>query len=295
MNTIEIRDLHKHFGKVRAVNGLDLDIAPGEIVAFLGPNGAGKTTTIDMILGLTTPTTGTVKVLGASPRNAIHARRIGAVLQTGGLLNSLTVQETVLSIASLQGTTQRVGEVMERAHLAEIARRKVAKCSGGEQQRVKFALALLGDPELLILDEPTSGMDAPTRREFWAQMRHEAEAGRTIVFATHYLEEAQDFAQRIVLIGLGKLLADGPVTQIRAMVSGRQIEASINHLDQERLAQLWSQPSVRDIETNGDRVTITTTDSDSLAQYLLGIGASDLLISAPSLESAFLDLTKDNR
>lgn len=293
MNTIELRDVRKSFGAVRAVDDLSLAVSPGEIVAFLGPNGAGKTTTIDMILGLTQPTSGSVTVFGASPRQAVQAGRIGALMQTGGLLRDLTVRETIRAIAALQRTTERVDDIMARTRLTELAGRKVSKCSGGEQQRIKFALALLTDPELLILDEPTTGMDVGARREFWATMSQEAHAGRTILFATHYLEEAQDFAQRVVLIGHGRLLADGPVAQVQAMTSGREVQASFTTLDNARIAAISSLPGVSVVETNGTRATITSSDSDEVARYLLANGAFDLVISAPTLESAFLTLTKD--
>lgn len=293
MESVELRDVCKTFGPVRALDDLSLTIAPGEIVAFLGPNGAGKTTTIDMVLGLTQPTSGSVQVFGGSPRQAVQAGRIGALMQTGGLLRDLTVRETIAAIAALQRTSDRVDDIMARTRLTELAGRKVSKCSGGEQQRIKFALALLTDPELLILDEPTTGMDVGARREFWATMTEEARAGRTILFATHYLEEAQEFAQRIVLIGHGRLLADGPVAQVQAMTSGRELQASFTTLDDARIAALCTLSGVSAVETNGNRATITAADSDEVARYLLTNGAFDLVISAPTLESAFLTLTKD--
>lgn len=295
MNTIELRGLHKSFGSVRAVNDLSLSVSAGEIVAFLGPNGAGKTTTIDMILGLSEPTSGNVEVFGGDPRIAVRAGRVGALLQTGGLLSSLRVIETMQWIASIRGTQSRIPDLLDRVGLASLARRKVGKCSGGEQQRLRFALALLADPDLLILDEPTTGMDVAYRREFWDAMRAEADQGRTIVFATHYLEEAQDFAQRIIVIGQGQLLADGPVAEVRALASGRTMEASFDSLDDAKLAKLRALPGVQDLVANGSRVTFRATDSDALLRRLLDDGARDLIVQAPTLESAFLTLTKDNR
>src|SRR5262249_26663747 len=165
---IDLRGVHKHFGRVMAVRGVDLTIAPGEIVALLGPNGAGKTTTIDMILGLSQPTDGDVAVYGMHPRQAIEGGMVSAVLQVGGLLKDLTVAETARYTASLFAGTRPVDEVLRRAGISDIADRKVGKCSGGEQQRLRFAMALLPNPELLILDEPTTGMDVEGRREFWA-------------------------------------------------------------------------------------------------------------------------------
>jgi len=285
-------------GPVTAVDGIDLAVYPGEIVAFLGPNGAGKTTTLDMVLGLTTPDAGTVSVLGTSPRQAVQAGRVSAVMQTGGLLRDLTVRETVTAIASLHSAKHgikakhRIEEVMERTDTSRIGSRRVSKCSGGEQQRLKFALALLPDPDLLILDEPTAGMDVNARREFWDAMRQDAGSGRTVIFATHYLEEAESFARRTVLIGSGKLVADGPTDSIRAMAAGRTVTATLPGDPESAVERLLAYDGVRRVDLNGHRAAVVTTESDALARVLLTeFGASDLEISAPSLESAFVALT----
>ena len=174
---IALRGVRKNFGSVQAVRGIDLDIASGEIVAFLGPNGAGKTSTIDIILGLSQPNAGSVAVYGMHPRQAISRGLVSAVMQTGGLLKDLTVAETAEYTASLFTDTRPVAEVLQRAGIASIADRQVGKCSGGEQQRLRFAMALLSDPELLILDEPTTGMDVEGRRSFWAAIRQDAATG----------------------------------------------------------------------------------------------------------------------
>src|SRR3954466_4451136 len=186
---VALRGLTKRFGAVTAVDGLDLTVQPGEIVAFLGPNGAGKTSTVDMVLGLSRPDAGSVEVFGLPPRTAVAHGLVTAVMQTGGLLKDLTVGETVELTAALFAHTRPVAEVLERAGLTEIANRRVGKCSGGQQQRLRFAMALLPEPELLILDEPTTGMDVEGRRDFWSAIRADAERGRTVLFATHYLEE----------------------------------------------------------------------------------------------------------
>lgn len=190
-NAVDLTGLTKTFGEVRAVRGIDLAIVPGEVVAFLGPNGAGKTTTIDMILGLAEPTTGTVEVLGLSPQDAVRHGLVSAVMQTGGLLKDLTVRETIDYTASLFPLARPTAEVLQMAGLTELGDRLVGKCSGGEQQRVRFAMALVCDPQLLMLDEPTTGMDVNARRAFWSSIHTEAAKGRTILFATHYLEEAE--------------------------------------------------------------------------------------------------------
>ena len=225
---LEARGLVKEFrgpgGAVRAVAGLDLVIQPGEVVAFLGPNGAGKTTTIDMVLGLAEPTSGTVRVFGKEPAGAVADGQVAAVLQTGGLLRDLTVRETVELTAALFGRARPARPFLERAGIAELASRRVGKLSGGQQQRLRFAMALVGEPDLLLLDEPTTGMDVAGRREFWGAIRNDAAAGRTVVFATHYLDEASTYADRLVLVSHGRVVADGSVADVMALASTDNLE-----------------------------------------------------------------------
>ncbi|TYL55205.1 ABC transporter ATP-binding protein [Nocardioides sp. BGMRC 2183] len=299
---IELRGLHKSFTRpghpsVEAVRGVDLTVDRGQIVAFLGPNGAGKTTTLDMVLGLTEPTSGTALVYGDRPRRAITAGRVSAVLQTGGLLRDLTVRETVRMIASTFPRAADVDDVLERAGLADQRDRMVSKCSGGEQQRLRFALALLPDPELLILDEPTAGMDVAARHDFWAAMRAEADAGRTVVFATHYLEEADSFAERIVMIAQGRVIADGTTAEIRSRATGRTVTAS---LPPGRVgsvaAALREQEHVAEVSLAGSRITVRTGDSDRVALALLTeLGGTELEITTGSLDDAFLAITGDDQ
>ena len=294
---VRLTDLTKTFAAagaaVRAVRGIDLTIGRGEVVAVLGPNGAGKTTTLDLVLGLTTPTSGSVDVLGGPPREAVRGGRVSAVLQTGGLLRDLTVRETVRMIASTYAVHAPVDDVLTRAHLTGLGDRKVSKCSGGEQQRLRFALALLPDPDLLILDEPTAGMDVSARRAFWDAMHAEVARGRTVLFATHYLEEADDFADRIVLLADGVVVADGATDVIRARASGRTVAARV---DPERAAEVTARlhrlPGVHDVRVDRDRLTVLSSDSDGVARALLtSPGARDLEITTGSLESAFVALT----
>jgi ABC-2 type transport system ATP-binding protein len=290
---VELTDVTKDFGSVHAVRGIDLTLQQGEIVAFLGPNGAGKTTTIDMILGLSQPTTGSASVLGLEPRQAIARGLVSAVMQTGGLLKDLTVRETVAYTASLFADTRPVDEVIADAGITGIADRKVAKCSGGEQQRLRFAMALLSDPALLLLDEPTTGMDVEGRRAFWSAIRRDAEHGRTVLFATHYLEEADQYADRIVLISQGRIVADGTGSQIKALASGRTIRATLPDADTDVLAGIGG---VTGVEVRGDSVIVHTKDSDAAARYLLTeTTAHDLEITSHGLEDAFISLTGDAR
>jgi ABC-2 type transport system ATP-binding protein len=286
---VRLDGVTKSFGAVDAVRGIDLELQQGEIVAFLGPNGAGKTTTIDMILGLSHPTTGTARVLGLEPRQAIARGLVSAVMQTGGLLKDLTVRETVRYTASLFADTRPVSEVMSDAGISEIADRKVQKCSGGEQQRLRFAMALLSDPALLLLDEPTTGMDVEGRRAFWSAIRRDAERGRTVLFATHYLEEADLYADRIVLISHGRIVADGTGAEIKALTSGRTVRATLPGADTGALAAIGG---VTGVEVRGDAVLVHTTDSDAIARHLLTrTTARDLEITSHGLEDAFISLT----
>ncbi len=288
---IALQGLSKRFGTVQAAGPLDLTVQAGEVVAVLGPNGAGKTTMLDMILGLSDPTTGSVLIHGAPPRQAIAAGRISAVLQTGGLLRDLTVQETVAAVAAIFGVEERTAEVIRRADLTEISGRRVGKCSGGEQQRVKFALALIPDPDVLILDEPTAGMDVTARRRFWAAMTADAQAGRTILFATHYLEEAEQYARRTVVMNRGLVVADAPTAQLRASLGGQTVSALVPEGAEATLAAL---PGVTHLETLAEgRITLSTEDSDAVARLLLTeLGGSDIEIAPPALETAFTELTE---
>ena len=286
---IELTGLTKSFGSVRAVRGIDLTVQPGEIVAFLGPNGAGKTTTIDMVLGLSSPDAGRAHVYGMEPQAAVRHGIVSAVMQTGGLLKDLTVKETLQLTASLFSNTRPVPEALERAGISDLADRRVGKCSGGQQQRLRFAMALLPDPELLVLDEPTTGMDVTGRRDFWAAIRQDAAQGRTVVFATHYLEEADAYADRIVLVSHGEVVADGTAAQVKALVSGRTIRATLPGANRGALQGL---PGVESVELRGDSVVIASTDSDAVARHLLTTTeARDLEITSRGLEDAFISLT----
>ena len=296
-DAVRLTALHKSFGNVTAVDGIDLTIRPGEVVALLGPNGAGKTTTIDMILGLSRPTGGEVSTFGMSPRQAVDRGLVTAVMQTGGLLPDITVRETVELTGSLFSHRIDTEEAMRRAGITDFASRIVKKCSGGQQQRLRFAMALVSDPALLILDEPTTGMDVGGRRGFWEAIHADAEQGRTIVFATHYLEEADAFADRIILMRHGRIIADGTAAQIRASVSGRTLRATLT-CEPERLrgalADLQPREQVRDIEILGNTLTLSSTDTDTVAELLLSDHlAKDLEITSRGLEDAFVALTGD--
>jgi ABC-2 type transport system ATP-binding protein len=290
---VALAGLYRSYGSVHAVNGIDLTIAPGEVVALLGPNGAGKSTTVDMLLGLSRPDEGEVHLFGRAPRDAVRDGLIGAMLQDGALLEDLTVAETVRLVAALHRRPLTVAETLRRAGVADLAGRRCSKLSGGQQQRVRFAVALVADPDLLVLDEPTVGMDVATRRDFWYTMRGFSDTGRTVVFATHYLDEAEEFADRVVLMRAGRIVADGSVAQIRAAVSGRTLRAVVPGASQEELAAL---PGVTGVDLRGERATLASADSDRTLRTLLvrHPQAHDIEITAMGLEEAFLALTDES-
>jgi ABC-2 type transport system ATP-binding protein len=276
---------------VDAVRGIDISISAGETVALLGPNGAGKSTTIDMLLGLTEPDSGSVSLLGRAPSAAVDAGAVGAMLQTGGqLIRDLTVRELVTMMASLYPHPLPVDEVLDLVGIRDIQARRTHKLSGGETQRARFAVALVSDPEILVLDEPTVAMDVEGRRGFWDAMRAFAARGRTVLFATHYLEEADAYADRAILMAHGRIVADGPTNEIRARVGMRTIRATFAEADEQRLGEL---PGVTSAERHGAAVTLRCSDSDAAIRVLLERypDARDIEISSAGLEEAFLELT----
>ncbi len=290
-SAIQASQLHKSYGDVHAVRGVDIAIDGGETVALLGPNGAGKSTTIDMILGLAEPDSGTISVLGGAPAAAIDAGQIGAMLQTGALIRDLSVRELVAMVASLYPDPLAVQDALELAGLdGEVAEQRTQKLSGGQTQRVRFAIALVSNPRLLILDEPTVAMDVEGRHSFWTTMRELASRGKTILFATHYLEEADAYADRAILMAHGTIVADGPPTEIRARVGTRTIRATLPLADLDALLAL---PGVSGAERRGEAVVLSCTDSDAAIRALLAAhpDARDIEIAAAGLEQAFLQLT----
>ncbi|MDT4962737.1 MAG: type transport system ATP-binding protein [Pseudonocardiales bacterium] len=293
---IQLSGLTKTFrtpdGPVHAVRGVDFSIAPRETVALLGPNGAGKTTTIDMMLGLLPPDSGTVSVFGMTPEDAIKAGAVGGMLQTGGVIQYLTVRELITMVASLYPKPLGVDEVIALTGVGDLANRKTNKLSGGQTQRLRFAIALVSNPDLLVLDEPTVALDVEARREFWTTMRAFVSRGKTVVFATHYLEEADAYADRIILMANGRIVADGPATEIKAAVGTRTIRATLPQADLAAIAVL---PGVTNVDTRGAAVVINCSDSDAALRALLAAfpQAHDIEVTGAGLEEAFLQLTAD--
>jgi ABC-2 type transport system ATP-binding protein len=290
---IRLADVSKRFGTLTAVDHLDLSVPAGEVVALLGPNGAGKSTTVDMILGLARPTAGTVELFGQSPAAAIGDGRVGAMLQNGSLLPALTIRQNVALIAAAHRHPLPVDEALARADVSDIAGRKVAKLSGGQLQRARFAVAVVSDPDVIILDEPTAAMDVESRRIFWRSMREFTTAGRTVVFATHYLDEADEFADRIVILSAGRIAADGTPAEIKARAAGRILTFRLPAESGGNRDDFVAAPGVTGVERRQDRFRLFTDASDDTLRWVLGRfpSAHDVQVTAHTMDDAFVALT----
>ncbi|MFF3581156.1 ABC transporter ATP-binding protein [Streptomyces mirabilis] len=279
----------KAFGAVRAVDGVDLEIGRGETVALLGRNGAGKSTTISLLLGLNEPDEGTVALFGGPPEAAVRAGRVGAMLQETRPVPRVTVRELVSFVAGRYPAPLPVADALELAGIADLAGRRVDRLSGGQVQRVRFAMALAGNPDLIVLDEPTAALDVEARRAFWDSMRSYARRGHTVLFSTHYLEEADAHADRILVIDHGRLVADGTGEQLKRAVGGNLVSFDLAGRGTEGLTLL---PGVVSVEVRGDRARLRTEDSDATVLALAELGAIRGLEVVPaSLDDAFMALT----
>ncbi|WP_255951661.1 ABC transporter ATP-binding protein [Streptomyces odontomachi] len=279
----------KTFGAVRAVDGIDLEIARGETVALLGRNGAGKSTSVSLLLGLNEPDAGTVRLFGREPVRAVQAGLVGAMLQEGRAVSRVTVRELVGFVGRRYPAPMPVEEALRLAGIGDLAGRRVDRLSGGQVQRVRFAVALAGNPALIVLDEPTAALDVAARRAFWASMRDYAERGHTVLFSTHYLDEADANADRIVVIDHGRIVADGTADQLKRAAGGNVVTFDLAGFPAAELAAL---PGVASAEVHGDRARLRCTDSDATVVALAARGAiRGLEVTAASLESAFLALT----
>ncbi|GGU08726.1 ABC transporter ATP-binding protein [Streptomyces violascens] len=290
-SVVSFENVTKSYGKVRAVADLSLRLHPGETVALLGPNGAGKSSTLDLLLGLRNADSGRVSLFGMTPSQAINAGKVGAMLQSGGLMEDVTVRELVKLGCDLHPKPYPVAEVMDRAGITQIADRKVNKLSGGQEQRVRFALATAGANDLIVLDEPTTGMDVTARQAFWATMREQAAQGRTVLFATHYLEEADAIADRVLVLHKGKLLADGTAAEIKAKAGARRVSFDLEGAIDE--AALRGLPFLSTIDISGRTVRIQSHDADATmhAVYGLGLYPRNLEVAGLGLEQAFVAIT----
>jgi ABC-2 type transport system ATP-binding protein len=285
--------IEKRFGATQALAGIDLRIPIGSTVALLGPNGAGKSTSINLMLNLLHPDAGSLRVLGLDPAEAMATGRVGAMLQTGGLPTGVTVGEIVRFARELYSHPMAFDEILRVAGLTALVARRVEGLSGGETQRLRFALAIAGDPDLLFLDEPTVAMDVEGRRAFWADMRAYAAEGRTVLFATHYLDEADQVADRVIVLDKGRVVADGTSGSIKSRVHTKTVRFTLPGANRAALAAL---PSVTDVAIRGDAVTLRTSDADATtrALYRTDLPIRDLEVSGAALEDAFVALTSSS-
>jgi len=290
---VSFENVSKHYGSLKAVDGLSLDLRPGETVALLGPNGAGKSTSLDMLLALRKPTAGKIAMFGRDPYHAVKSGQVGAMLQSGGLMPEVTVRELVTLVAGLHPRPVPVATTLRRAGLEPVADQRVDRLSGGQTQRARFALAIAGECDLIVLDEPTTAMDVETRQRFWASMKEEVAEGKTLLFATHYLEEADQAADRILVINRGRLLADGTPAEIKARAGARRLSFRLPAVNE---AFLLGLPGLVSLDLRGEVVHIQTSDSDATLYGVLDAGyrPTEIEVSSLGLEQAFLAITAED-
>ena len=293
MALVEAHTLHKSYGSVQAVDGIDLTIEGGQVVAILGPNGAGKTTLIELLLGMRTPDSGSVRLFGSRPGTHAVRARVGAMLQETDVPDALTVREVVGLVRRYYPLALPVDELLERADLTAKADWRASRLSGGQRQRLSFAMAIAGDPDLLFLDEPTAALDVAARRAFWTQVREFARLGKTVLFSTHNMDEVDQLADRVVVIDHGRVIADGPPATIKATVAARHVRLATDA----PAASLAEFPGVVRVDTDPDgRLVIATNTPEDLLRELFASGyrVADLTVADADLESAFVHLTGTN-
>ncbi len=279
----------KDYGSVHALRDMSLSVRAGELLALLGPNGAGKTTAIKLLLGLTTPSTGRVTVLGGDPTNPLNRVRTGAMLQVARVPETLRVREHIDLFSSYYPNPLPFETTIALGGLAGLENRKFGDLSGGQKQRVLFALALCGNPELLFLDEPTVGLDVEARRTLWDETRQLIRHGKTILLTTHYLEEADALADRVAVINKGQIIAQGTPSEIKARTTGKRIRCS-SHLD---LKLVQAIPGVVATKQDRDLLEIQTSKAETVLRELLALDPqlSGIEVAGAGLEEAFLALT----
>jgi ABC-2 type transport system ATP-binding protein len=287
-----LRGASKNFGDVQALRQVNFAVRAGELVALLGPNGAGKTTAVKLFLGLAKPTAGTVSVFGGNPIDAEVRTRIGAMLQVAKVPETLRVREHIDLFSSYYPNPLPLTETLAVAGLQEIKDREFGELSGGQRQRVLFALALCGDPDIFFLDEPTVGLDVESRRQLWEEIRKLIARGKTVLLTTHYLEEADALADRIVVINRGEIIAEGTPAEIKASTAGRRIRC-VTSLD---IKTVRAMPGVIEVRRDRDGLEIHAAQAEPILRELLmhDPKLSGLDVSSAGLEEAFLVLTGTN-
>ena len=289
MNIAELTHVTKRYGATTALDDVTLGLEAGRVTALLGPNGAGKTTAVKLLLGLTQPASGSVTLFGRDPRDVAARQRAGVMLQVAKVPETLRVREHVHLFCSYYPAPMDIDEVLDVAGLSAVANRKFGELSGGQKQRVLFALAICGNPDLLFLDEPTVGLDVESRRGFWQEIRRLAGRGRSILLTTHYLEEADTLADRIVVITNGRIVADGSPAEVKGLTAARRIRC-VTSLDDARLAAM---AGVQSLRRDGAAVELLTSEAESVTRALLAAdpSLSGLEVGGAGLEEAFLTLT----
>ncbi|MGH7505160.1 MAG: ABC transporter ATP-binding protein [Longimicrobiales bacterium] len=292
MPAAELRDVVVRYDEAEALRGVDLALERGQVTVLLGPNGAGKTTAVRLWLGLIAPAAGEVAVFGHPPRSAAAKRRVGAMMQISKVPETLRVTEHIDTFRSYYPAPLPRRDLIEAAALSGLERRLFGKLSGGEKQRVLFALALAGDPDLLFLDEPTVGMDVETRRAFWERIRALRTHGRAVLLTTHYLEEADALADRVVVLHHGRIVADGPPAQIKRRVARRRIRCT-TALDVKSVRAIDGVDAAHD---DGGTITIIAARVEDVLRTLLARDPTlhGLEVAGAALEDAFLELTSDD-
>lgn len=287
-----LHSVSKNYDTVRALDQFSMELRAGEIVALLGPNGAGKTTAVRLLLGLIAPSTGSVRVFGRDPRDAATRTRIGAMLQISRVPEMLQVREHIDLFRSYYPDPLPAADVLRIAKLEGVAGQLFGKLSGGQKQRALFGLAICGNPDLVFLDEPTVGLDIESRRALWEEIRALSASGKTVLLTTHYLEEADALASRIVVINQGKVISEGTPAQIKHRVSGRRIRC-ITDLDADFLRGL---PSVTDVQRDREAVVVLAEQPETVVREMLlrDPALHGLEIAAAALEDAFLALTRSD-
>lgn len=281
--------VRKSYAAIEALRGVDLDVPAGQLLALLGPNGAGKTTALQLLCGLRRPDSGTVELLGGDPREPATRRQLGVTPQEEGFPGSLRVREIVDLVRVHYADPWRSDEILARFGLGDLAQRQTGGLSGGQKRRLAVALAFVGRPRLVLLDEPTTGLDVDARRALWRVVREEVAAGRTILLTTHYLEEAEALADHVVVLAGGLVRASGSVAEIKGQVEMTRVRARFGGLPHDL-------PHVVRTEVDGDRTTLFTADPDELVRHLVrtDVAFEQLEVSPVSLEEAFLVLTREN-